>query len=194
MSANGKVLKPPPHMDSMLDSAEPGAESGSSLLRQLAHELRDALSPLASSADLARQRNFDPEASRLLAEKVERGLRRALAILDAFVLGEQCENGVTERHRCMWAIIRRATVRDSRPRNSPGQVYRRFVCRGILARGLLPCPSPASLHGDRDVHAGDAPSVRRRTVPAAPRPPSPATATRGAWRRSARSEGSRPGA
>jgi CheY-like chemotaxis protein len=77
----------------MLDSAEAGAESGTSLLRQLAHEMRDALSPLASSADLARLRNFDPEASRLLAEKVERGLRRALAILDAFVLGEQCEDG-----------------------------------------------------------------------------------------------------
>jgi CheY-like chemotaxis protein len=77
----------------MLDSAEPGAESRSSLLRQLAHELRDALSPLASSADLARLRDFDREASRLLAEKVERGLRRALAILDAFVLAEQCESG-----------------------------------------------------------------------------------------------------
>jgi CheY-like chemotaxis protein len=80
----------------MLDSAEPGAESRSSLLRQLAHELRDALSPLASSADLARLRNFDREASLLLAEKVERGLRRALAILDAFVLAEQCENGALQ--------------------------------------------------------------------------------------------------
>jgi CheY-like chemotaxis protein len=77
----------------MLDSAEPGAESSSSLLRRLAHEMRDALSPLASSADLARLRNFDPEAGRSLAEKVERSLRRALAILDAFVLSEQCENG-----------------------------------------------------------------------------------------------------
>jgi CheY-like chemotaxis protein len=80
----------------MLDSAEPGADSRSSLLRQLAHELRDALSPLASSADLARLRNFDQEASRLLAEKVERGLRRALATLDAFVLAEQCENGTLQ--------------------------------------------------------------------------------------------------
>ena len=80
----------------MSDSAEPAAESRTSLLRQLAHELRDALSPLASSADLARLRNFDPEASRLLAETVERGLRRALAILDAFVLAEQCENGALQ--------------------------------------------------------------------------------------------------
>ncbi len=62
-----------------------------SLLRELAHELRDALSPLASSADLARLRNFDAETSRLLAQKVERGLRRSLAILDAFVLAEQAE-------------------------------------------------------------------------------------------------------
>jgi CheY-like chemotaxis protein len=62
-----------------------------SLIRELAHELRDALSPLASSADLARLRNFDAETSRLLAQKVERGLRRTLAILDSFVLAEQAE-------------------------------------------------------------------------------------------------------
>jgi CheY-like chemotaxis protein len=61
-------------------------------MRELAHELRDALSPLASSVDLARLRNFDGEASRLLAQKVERGLRRTLAILDSFVLAEQSEH------------------------------------------------------------------------------------------------------
>jgi CheY-like chemotaxis protein len=77
----------------MLDSTETPTEPSRSLVRELAHELRDALSPLASSADLARLRKFDPETSRLLAEKVERGLRRALAILDAFVLAEQCESG-----------------------------------------------------------------------------------------------------
>ena len=122
----------------MLDSAEPGAESGSSLLHQLAHELRDALSPLASSADLARLRGFDPEASRLLAEKVERSLRRALAVLDAFVLTEQCESGAlqltmnrvpleqivqtarealgdAERARCQFAGGRAATVVQADP-------------------------------------------------------------------------------
>jgi CheY-like chemotaxis protein len=62
-----------------------------SLIRELAHELRDALSPLASSVDLARLRHFDAETSRLLAEKVERGLRRALAILETFVVAEQSE-------------------------------------------------------------------------------------------------------
>jgi CheY-like chemotaxis protein len=80
----------------MLDSTESGSEGCSSLLRQLAHEMRDALSPLASSADLARLRDFDREASRQLAEKVERGLRRALAILDTFVLAEQCETGTLQ--------------------------------------------------------------------------------------------------
>jgi CheY-like chemotaxis protein len=62
------------------------------LIRELAHELRDALSPLASSVDLARLRNYDAEVSRLLAQKVERGLRRALAVLETFVLAEQSEN------------------------------------------------------------------------------------------------------
>ena len=67
------------------------SHSEPTLIRKLAHELRDALSPLASAADLARLRRFDPESSRLLAEKVERGLRRALQVLDAFVLAEQSE-------------------------------------------------------------------------------------------------------
>jgi len=77
----------------MSNADDTRAESGGSLIRELAHELRDALSPLASSADLARLRKFDPESARLLAEKVERGLRRALALLDAFVLADQCERG-----------------------------------------------------------------------------------------------------
>jgi CheY-like chemotaxis protein len=77
----------------MSNADDTRAESSGSLMRELAHELRDALSPLASSADLARLRKFDPESARLLAEKVERGLRRALALLDAFVLADQCERG-----------------------------------------------------------------------------------------------------
>src|SRR5262249_8608300 len=77
----------------MLDSADPRAQDTRSLIRELAHELRDALSPLASSADLARLRNFDPEASRQLVEKVQRSLQRALTTLDAFVPAEQCEDG-----------------------------------------------------------------------------------------------------
>lgn len=77
----------------MLESADSSAEEERSLLRQLAHELRDALSPLASSADLARLRAFDREASRLLVEKVDRALQRTLGILDAFVLAEEFENG-----------------------------------------------------------------------------------------------------
>jgi CheY-like chemotaxis protein len=67
-------------------------ERSPSLIRELAHELRDALSPLASSVDLARLRNFDAEVSRLLADKVQRGLRRTLAILDSFMLAEQSEH------------------------------------------------------------------------------------------------------
>jgi CheY-like chemotaxis protein len=65
----------------------------SSLLRELAHELRDALSPIRPALDLLRLRNFDAEASKSAAQRVERGLERALATIDAFVIAEQCENG-----------------------------------------------------------------------------------------------------
>jgi CheY-like chemotaxis protein len=116
----------------MLDSPEPKGKSDSSLLRQLAHEMRDALSPLASSADLARLRKFDPEAGRLLAEKVERGLRRALAILDAFVLGEQCENGALQLTTARIPIGQiMEAARNALGEN--GQARYRFVSKGSAA-------------------------------------------------------------
>jgi CheY-like chemotaxis protein len=66
-------------------------EQDRSLIGQLAHELRNALSPISSMVDLARLRGFDAETSRLLAEKVERALRRTQAILDSFVRVDQGE-------------------------------------------------------------------------------------------------------
>jgi CheY-like chemotaxis protein len=64
-----------------------------SLVRELAHELRDALSPIRAAIDLLRLRNFDAEVSRRVAEKVDRGLDCALAAADAFVAAEHSENG-----------------------------------------------------------------------------------------------------
>jgi CheY-like chemotaxis protein len=64
-----------------------------SLLRELAHELRDALSPVRSALDLMRLRGFAPEMSSAVAGRIEQGLDRALATLDAFLLAEQCESG-----------------------------------------------------------------------------------------------------
>src|SRR6266853_144975 len=64
-----------------------------SLVRELAHELRDALSPIRAAIDLLRLRNFDTDVSRRMAEKVDRGLDAALAAVDAFVAADQCENG-----------------------------------------------------------------------------------------------------
>ena len=64
-----------------------------SLMRELAHELRDALSPIRAAIDLLRLRNIDIEVSRRAAEKVERGLDAALAAVDAFVAADQSESG-----------------------------------------------------------------------------------------------------
>jgi CheY-like chemotaxis protein len=57
------------------------------LLRELVHELRDALSPIRSALDLLRLRNFDAEVGRQAAQRIDRALDRALAALDAAVLG-----------------------------------------------------------------------------------------------------------
>src|SRR5690349_10644103 len=72
------------------------APKAPSLLRELAHELRDALSPVRSALDLVRLRGFGPEAGNALAPRIEQGLDRALAVLDTFLLAEQCESGALE--------------------------------------------------------------------------------------------------
>ena len=64
-----------------------------SLLRELAHELRDALSPARAALDLMRLRGFAADVSGAMAQRIEQGLGRALATVDAFILAEQCENG-----------------------------------------------------------------------------------------------------
>lgn len=64
-----------------------------SLLRDLAHELRDALSPVSASIDLLRVRQFEADTARMVAERVERGLRRAFATLESFALAEQADSG-----------------------------------------------------------------------------------------------------
>jgi CheY-like chemotaxis protein len=84
--------------ESTTDSAAPASDSPTatvprSLMRDLAHELRDALSPVTSSLDLLRLQKFDPQATRATTERIERGLRRALALVDAFVLADECERG-----------------------------------------------------------------------------------------------------
>jgi CheY-like chemotaxis protein len=64
-----------------------------SLLQELAHGLRDTLSPIRSAIDLMRLRGFDPQLSRSMAERIERGLDGAIATIDAFVTADQYENG-----------------------------------------------------------------------------------------------------
>src|SRR6266853_1014821 len=75
-----------------------------SLVRELAHELRDALSPIRAAIDLLRLRNFDTDVSRRMAEKVDRGLDAALAAVDAFFHRDAGPSGrelVRElRHTC----------------------------------------------------------------------------------------------
>jgi CheY-like chemotaxis protein len=63
------------------------------LLRELAHELRDALSPVRSAIDLMRLRSFAADVSSAMAQRIDQGLDRALATIDTFILAEQCENG-----------------------------------------------------------------------------------------------------
>lgn len=77
----------------VVEAADDKKRSARSLLRDLAHELRDALSPVSASIDLLRVRQFEADTARVVAERVERGLRRAFATLESFALAEQAESG-----------------------------------------------------------------------------------------------------
>jgi CheY-like chemotaxis protein len=63
-----------------------------SMLRDLAHELRDALSPIRAAVDLMRIRGFDAQSADAATGRIDRGLDKALATIDAFVLAEKYEN------------------------------------------------------------------------------------------------------
>lgn len=84
------------------DSRAPATATGSALVRDMAHELRDALSPVVSSLDVLRLRKFAPDAARRATGEIDQALARALAAIDAFVLAAQCESGVLplEMTRC----------------------------------------------------------------------------------------------
>ncbi|MBV8341760.1 MAG: hybrid sensor histidine kinase/response regulator [Gammaproteobacteria bacterium] len=69
------------------------ADDNTRMLQDLSHELRDALSPAVSALDVLRLKKFEPEAARIASEQIERGLRRAVEAVSAFVLAEQCEAG-----------------------------------------------------------------------------------------------------
>ena len=77
----------------MAEASDDKRRSSRSLLRDLAHELRDALSPVSASIDLLRVRHFEADTARVVAERVERGLHRAFATLESFALAEQADSG-----------------------------------------------------------------------------------------------------
>jgi CheY-like chemotaxis protein len=64
-----------------------------SMLRDLAHELRDALSPIRAAVDLLRIRGLDLDSAEAVTARIDRGLDNALATIDAFVLAERYESG-----------------------------------------------------------------------------------------------------
>ncbi len=67
-----------------------------SLLRELAHELRDSLSPVRAGSALLRATQLEPQQLAAAALKIDRALDRTLAVLDAFMLAESCDNRTLE--------------------------------------------------------------------------------------------------
>jgi len=80
-------------METVPAQVSSAVDTNASLLRELAHELRDVLSPIRSAIELMRLRNFDAEVTRTMVGRIETGLDSALSTIDAFVLAEGWERG-----------------------------------------------------------------------------------------------------
>lgn len=92
------------------------------LIQDLAHELRDALSPASGALDLLRIQGQEPRARTAAADKIERGLHRALATVDAFLLAAAAEQGsltLSIRREPMAALAR--ALAESMPERLRGR-------------------------------------------------------------------------
>ena len=66
---------------------------GPSLIRDFAHELRNAISPIRSAADVLRVRGSDPAVLDKSLQHIRRSLDAALSTIDAFVAAERAMTG-----------------------------------------------------------------------------------------------------
>ena len=87
----------------------------SSLVREFAHELRNAISPIRSAAELLRLKGADRETLPKILAIVDRGLDSALQTIDCFVNADRAASGSlalnpvpTELHRIIDAAMARA--------------------------------------------------------------------------------------
>jgi CheY-like chemotaxis protein len=79
------------------------------LTQDLAHELRDALSPAAGALDLLRIQGQEAAARAAAADKIQRSLHRALATVDSFLLAAAAAEGalpLNVRRERVSALIR----------------------------------------------------------------------------------------
>src|SRR5579871_2513258 len=67
-------------------------------LRELIHQLRDALSPVTGAADLLRLKGYDAAVARDATQTIDRGVRSAYHTLEAYSLIDECERGTAELH------------------------------------------------------------------------------------------------
>jgi len=66
---------------------------GPSLIRDFAHELRNAISPIRSAADVLRVRGSDPAVLEKSLAHIRRSLDAALQTIDAFVTADRAMTG-----------------------------------------------------------------------------------------------------
>ena len=97
---------------------------GPSLIRDFAHELRNAISPIRSAADVLRVRGSDPQVLDKALQHIRRSLDAALQTIDVFVAADRAMTGTLSLDPASWslagliddAIVR---IRAIDPRETP---------------------------------------------------------------------------
>jgi CheY-like chemotaxis protein len=75
-----------------------------SLIRDFAHELRNAISPIRSAADVLRVRGSDPAVLEKALQHIRRSLDAALQTIDVFVAADRAMTGTLSLDPASWSL------------------------------------------------------------------------------------------
>ena len=115
---------------------------GPSLIRDFAHELRNAISPIRSAADVLRVRGSDPQVLDKALQHIRRSLDAALQTIDVFVAADRAMSGTLSLDPGAWSLgelIDEAIVR-----------IRAIDTRETPRFRIAPLAPPCYVHADRE--------------------------------------------
>ena len=115
---------------------------GPSLIRDFAHELRNAISPIRSAADVLRVRGADPVVLDKALQHIRRSLDAALQTIDVFVAADRAMSGTLSLDPASWSLAELIDEAIARIRAIDTRETPRFR--------VPPFDAPLYVHADRE--------------------------------------------